>query len=275
MVFIYALSLGHRYTTTSFPLEVMLQYYKLSPTKLAVSFAHHLVWTCMFCSLLYIFCETIARGHCEVVLIVGGEFTDLWLLTKLIQHFEILQRLRLIEVFDVQRLQMRYATSSIGWGCKFFLDFVMTLFQYLSWHILLLGLLTFWLQCRGPSVAATFVAVYALFGPTFPGTYNTKRCIYTLFYPVSTYCICGPSPCCEICLMNFSIIDLGFRATADRNGKLALVFSIPCLIPRCLWVLHWQRQWLLLTGVPLGHAGLVICIPHTCTIYWVLPASWR
>jgi hypothetical protein len=110
------------------------------------------------------------------------------------------QRLRLIEVFDVQRLQMRYATSSIG----------------------------------GPSVAATFVAVYALFGPTFPGTYNTKRCIYTLFYPVSTYCICGPSPCCEVCLMNFSIIDLGFRATAYRNGKLALVFSIPCLIPRCL-----------------------------------------
>lgn len=39
--------------------------------------------------------------------------------------------------------------------------------------------------CRGPSVAATFVAVYALFGPTFPGTYNMKRCIYTLFYPVS------------------------------------------------------------------------------------------
>lgn len=39
---------------------------------------------------------------------------------------------------------------------------------------------------RGPTIAATFVAVYALFGPTFPGTYDTKRCIYTLFYPVGS-----------------------------------------------------------------------------------------
>ncbi|KAH7300618.1 hypothetical protein KP509_24G071700 [Ceratopteris richardii] len=59
------------------------------------------------------------------------------------------QRLRLIEVFEVQLLQMRYATSSIG----------------------------------GANIAATFVAVYALFGPTFPGTYDMERCIYTLFYP--------------------------------------------------------------------------------------------
>lgn len=47
---------------------------------------------------------------------------------------------------------------------------------YLIWILLL------W---RGPNTAATFVAVYALFGPTFPGTYNKKRSIYTLFYPVS------------------------------------------------------------------------------------------
>jgi hypothetical protein len=87
------------------------------------------------------------------------------LLTKLIQHFEILQRLRLIEVFDVQRLQMRYATSSIG----------------------------------GPSVAATFVAVYALFGPTFPGTYNTKRCIYTLFYPGLSFAFPIPAQYTECC----------------------------------------------------------------------------
>ncbi|MCO5577619.1 hypothetical protein L7F22_031450 [Adiantum nelumboides] len=59
------------------------------------------------------------------------------------------QRLRLIEVSDVQKLQMRYATSSIG----------------------------------GTNIAATFVAVYALFGPTFPGTYDMDRCSYTLFYP--------------------------------------------------------------------------------------------
>ncbi|XP_008775646.1 UPF0183 protein At3g51130 isoform X1 [Phoenix dactylifera] len=59
------------------------------------------------------------------------------------------QRLRLIEVYDVKRLQMRYATSLIG----------------------------------GPSTPATFVAVYALFGPTFPGIYDKDRGIYTLFYP--------------------------------------------------------------------------------------------
>ncbi|XP_010909522.1 PHAF1 protein At3g51130 isoform X2 [Elaeis guineensis] len=59
------------------------------------------------------------------------------------------QRLRLIEVYDVKRLQMRYATSLIG----------------------------------GPSTPATFVGVYALFGPTFPGIYDKDRGIYTLFYP--------------------------------------------------------------------------------------------
>lgn len=59
------------------------------------------------------------------------------------------QRLRLIEVFDVQRLQMRYANSFIG----------------------------------GPNTLATFVAVYAVCGPTFPGSYDADRGMYTLFYP--------------------------------------------------------------------------------------------
>ncbi|CAM8902328.1 unnamed protein product [Rhodiola kirilowii] len=59
------------------------------------------------------------------------------------------QRLRLIEIFDVKRLQMRYATSLIG----------------------------------GPSTLATFVAVYALFGPTFPGVYDKERGVYFLIYP--------------------------------------------------------------------------------------------
>jgi hypothetical protein len=36
----------------------------------------------------------------------------------------------------------------------------------------------------GPSTLATFAAVYALFGPTFPGIYDKERGIYTLFYPV-------------------------------------------------------------------------------------------
>uniref|UniRef100_A0A3Q7F4X4 Uncharacterized protein n=1 Tax=Solanum lycopersicum TaxID=4081 RepID=A0A3Q7F4X4_SOLLC len=56
-------------------------------------------------------------------------------------HVYLFQRLRLIEIFDVKRLQMRYATSVIG----------------------------------GPSTLATFVAVYSLFGPTYPGTYDKDR----------------------------------------------------------------------------------------------------
>ncbi|XP_020243197.1 UPF0183 protein At3g51130-like isoform X1 [Asparagus officinalis] len=69
------------------------------------------------------------------------------------------QRLRLIEVYDVKRLQMRYATSLIG----------------------------------GPSSLATFVAVYALFGPTFPGIYDKERAIYTLLYPGLSFAFPIPS----------------------------------------------------------------------------------
>ncbi|URE26040.1 Dihydrouridine synthase (Dus) [Musa troglodytarum] len=76
------------------------------------------------------------------------------------------QRLRLIEVYDVKRLQMRYANSLIG----------------------------------GPSTLATFVAVYALFGPTYPGTYDQDRGIYTLFYPGLSFAFPIPSQytyCCQ------------------------------------------------------------------------------
>ncbi|CAD5168739.1 unnamed protein product [Musa acuminata subsp. malaccensis] len=76
------------------------------------------------------------------------------------------QRLRLIEVYDVKRLQMRYANSLIG----------------------------------GPSTLATFVAVYALFGPTYPGTYDQVRGIYTLFYPGLSFAFPIPSQytyCCQ------------------------------------------------------------------------------
>lgn len=38
--------------------------------------------------------------------------------------------------------------------------------------------------CRGPTAAATFVRVYSVLGPTFPGDFNKERGIYTLFYPV-------------------------------------------------------------------------------------------
>ncbi|CAL5371317.1 unnamed protein product [Camellia sinensis] len=75
------------------------------------------------------------------------------------------QRLRLIEIFDVKRLQMRYATSLIG----------------------------------GPSTLATFVAVYALFGPTFPGIYDKDRGVYTLFYPGLSFAFPIPSQYTDCC----------------------------------------------------------------------------
>lgn len=48
-------------------------------------------------------------------------------------------------------------------------------------NILLIILIPY---CRGSSTLATFVAVYALFGPTFPGVYDKERSVYMLFYPV-------------------------------------------------------------------------------------------
>ncbi|KAJ6831427.1 UPF0183 protein-like isoform X2 [Iris pallida] len=75
------------------------------------------------------------------------------------------QRLRLIEVYDVKRLQMHYATSLIG----------------------------------GPSSLATFVAVYALFGPTFPGIYDKERGVYTLFYPGLSFAFPIPSQYTNCC----------------------------------------------------------------------------
>ncbi|XP_020582683.1 UPF0183 protein At3g51130 isoform X1 [Phalaenopsis equestris] len=74
------------------------------------------------------------------------------------------QRLRLIEIHEVTKLQMRYATSLIG----------------------------------GPTLA-TFVAVYALFGPTFPGIYDKDRGTYTLFYPGLSFAFPIPTQFTNCC----------------------------------------------------------------------------
>ncbi|KMZ72432.1 hypothetical protein ZOSMA_164G00140 [Zostera marina] len=58
------------------------------------------------------------------------------------------QRLRLIEVFDIKRLQLRYINKLIG----------------------------------GSSMLATFAVVYEHFGPTFPGIYDEERSLFTIFY---------------------------------------------------------------------------------------------
>ncbi|XP_028096154.1 UPF0183 protein At3g51130-like isoform X1 [Camellia sinensis] len=75
------------------------------------------------------------------------------------------QRLHLIEIFDIKRLQMHYATSLIG----------------------------------GPSTLATFVAVYATFGPTYPGIYDKVRGVYTLFYPGLSFAFPIPSQYTNCC----------------------------------------------------------------------------
>ncbi|BBN02781.1 hypothetical protein MPTK1_2g18070 [Marchantia polymorpha subsp. ruderalis] len=100
------------------------------------------------------------------------------------------QRLRLIEVYDVQLLHMRYATSSIG----------------------------------GPHAPATFVAVYALFGPTFPGTFNLKRCIYHLNYPGLSFV--------------FPIPPQHISYWQDRKGELPLEFpdgTTPVMSRACIY----------------------------------------
>lgn len=72
---------------------------------------------------------------------------------------------------------MRYATSLIGWVT------LLQAFYYMQSGMLLNFISAF----RGPSTLATFVAVYALFGPTFPGIYDKDRGVYTLLYPVCNF----------------------------------------------------------------------------------------
>ncbi|GFY93946.1 hypothetical protein Acr_09g0003920 [Actinidia rufa] len=51
----------------------------------------------------------------------------------------------------------------------------------------------------GPSTLATFVAVYSLFGPTFPGTYDKDRGVYTLLYPGLSFAFPIPSQYTDCC----------------------------------------------------------------------------
>jgi len=126
--------------------------------------------------------------------------------TKVLWFLFSLQRLRLIEIYDVKRLQLRYATSLIGWRSRdhcfsWFSLFESTFESILSDNLLHCYSFTSTIQHNykglcgvtdhsllflfsGPSTLATFAAVYALFGPTFPGIYDKERGIYTLFYPV-------------------------------------------------------------------------------------------
>jgi hypothetical protein len=129
------------------------------------------------------------------------------------------QRLRLVEIFDVKRLQMRYATSMIG----------------------------------GPSTLATFVAVYALFGPTFPGIYDKERGIYSLFYPGLSFEFPIPNQYTDCCHDGEAALPLEFPDgttpvtcrvsiydnSSDKKvgvGKLMDRASVPPLPPGSLYM---------------------------------------
>ncbi|KAF3574052.1 hypothetical protein F2Q69_00061663, partial [Brassica cretica] len=129
------------------------------------------------------------------------------------------QRLRLIEIYDVKRLQMRYGNSTIG----------------------------------GPSTLATFVAVYALFGPTFPGIYDKERGIYALFYPGLSFEFPIPDQYTDCCHDGEVALPLEFSdgttpvtcrvsiydKSSDKKvgvGKLMDRASVPPLAPGSLYM---------------------------------------
>ncbi|KAF3593029.1 hypothetical protein DY000_02026465, partial [Brassica cretica] len=128
------------------------------------------------------------------------------------------QRLRLVEIYDVKRLQMRYATSTIG-----------------------------------GSTLATFVAVYALFGPTFPGIYDKQRGVYSLFYPGLSFQFPIPNQYTDCCHDGEAALPLEFPDgttpvtcrvsiydnSSDKKvgvGKLMDRASVPPLPPGSLYM---------------------------------------
>lgn len=97
------------------------------------------------------------------------------------------QRLRLIDVFDVKTLQMRYGNSFIG----------------------------------GPNTA-TFAAVYQACGPTYPGSYDADRGIYTLFYPGLSFAFPIP-PQYEYCVDQQAELPLEFpNGTTPVTSRICI-----------------------------------------------------
>ncbi|WVZ53005.1 hypothetical protein U9M48_003999 [Paspalum notatum var. saurae] len=100
---------------------------------------------------------------------------DPWSHVKVDDLHKIKLRLRLIEIYDVKRLQLRCATSLIGTrSCVVIVHPLLFHFQ------------------RSINTT-TFAVVYALFRPTFPRIYDKDRGIYTLFYPGLSFAFPIPS----------------------------------------------------------------------------------
>ncbi|KAJ6915884.1 hypothetical protein NC652_018520 [Populus alba x Populus x berolinensis] len=106
---------------------------------------------------------------------------------------------------------------------------------------------------RGPSNLATFVAVYALFGPTFPGICDKDRGVYTLFYPGLSFAFPIPSQYTDCCHDREAELPLEFPdgttpvtcrvsiydGSADKKvgvGSLMHKASAPPLLPGNLYM---------------------------------------
>mmetsp|Transcript_26624 Transcript_26624/g.50590 ORF Transcript_26624/g.50590 Transcript_26624/m.50590 type:complete len:414 (+) Transcript_26624:460-1701(+) len=86
------------------------------------------------------------------------------------------QRLRLIEIYDVSRIQVRYANSIVG----------------------------------GPESPTTFVQMYSLFGPTYPGSFDSGRNVYLLHYPGLLLLFPIPAPYASCCMNLQAEVPLEF-----------------------------------------------------------------
>ena len=99
------------------------------------------------------------------------------------------QRLRLIEVYDISRMQVCELPRMDAKGCAD-LPTSETLWVRSGEHHSRVAMPSGSMQLRygkgvlgGASHAATFVRVYELLGPTFAGEYNAVSRVYPLHYP--------------------------------------------------------------------------------------------
>eukprot|EP00873_Tetraselmis_striata_P003928 jgi/Tetstr1/424192/TSEL_014798.t1 len=113
------------------------------------------------------------------------------------------QRLRLIEVYDLTRMQVKFSQSLVG----------------------------------GASNAATFVRVYDLFGPTFPGELDLENAHYILHYPGLSFTF--PVPRHHLAQLQEAVLPLelpdGTTPVASRisvySGTLGSAAAINTALP--------------------------------------------
>jgi len=113
------------------------------------------------------------------------------------------QRLRLIEVYDLTRMQVKFSQSLVG----------------------------------GASNAATFVRVYDLFGPTFPGELDLENAHYILHYPGLSFTF--PVPRQHLAQLQEAVLPLelpdGTTPVASRisvySGTLGSAAAINTALP--------------------------------------------